>query len=111
MKIDINIFIRNELKKITFDLIKRNNNEEILAFILTNGEITEEEVKKWLKKHLVSYKIPQQIYIVKKFPTAATGKILKNQLTTLEFQVLKILLQRNLRQQLKPLSKQIFQVF
>ena len=61
---------------------KINNNEEILAFILTNGEITEEEVKKWLKKHLVSYKIPQQIYIVKKFPTAATGKILKNQLTT-----------------------------
>ena len=61
---------------------KTKTNEEILAFILTDGAVIEDELKQWLRKYLAPYKIPQHIYIVKKFPTAATGKILKHKLTT-----------------------------
>jgi acyl-CoA synthetase (AMP-forming)/AMP-acid ligase II len=56
------------------------NNEEILAFILTDGSITEDILKVWLKERLAPYKIPQRIFIIKQFPTAATGKILKHKL-------------------------------
>jgi len=56
-------------------------NEEILAFILTRGGISEDEVKSYLTQHLVAYKIPQHVMIVDKFPVAATGKILKHKLT------------------------------
>ena len=61
---------------------KTKTNEDILAFILTDGEVIETELKQWLRKYLAPYKIPQHIYSVKKFPTAATGKILKHKLTT-----------------------------
>ena len=61
---------------------KTKTNEDILAFILTDGEVIETELKQWLRKYLAPYKIPQHIHIVKKFPTAATGKILKHKLTT-----------------------------
>ena len=56
------------------------NNEEVLAFIITDGSITENILKVWLKERLAPYKIPQRIFIIKQFPTAATGKILKHKL-------------------------------
>ena len=56
------------------------NNEEILAFILTDGNITENILKLWLRDRLAPYKIPHRIFIIKQFPTAATGKILKHKL-------------------------------
>ena len=59
---------------------KIKNNEEILAFVLTDGKILETALKIWLKERLAPYKIPQRIFVVKEFPTAATGKILKHKL-------------------------------
>ena len=59
---------------------KIKNNEEILAFVLTDGKILETALKIWLKERLAPYKIPQRIFVVKEFPTAATVKILKHKL-------------------------------
>ncbi|MGE4611934.1 MAG: AMP-binding protein [Paracoccaceae bacterium] len=58
-----------------------SGNEEILAFLLTNGGLSEVEVKAWLHDRLVGYKIPQHVLIIDSFPTAPTGKILKHKLT------------------------------
>jgi acyl-CoA synthetase (AMP-forming)/AMP-acid ligase II len=58
-----------------------SGNEEILAFLLTNGGLSERDVKAWLHDRLVGYKIPQHVLIVDSFPTAPTGKILKHKLT------------------------------
>jgi len=55
-------------------------NEEILAFLITNGKTTEADLKSWLRDRFVAYKIPQHILIVDAYPTAATGKILKTRL-------------------------------
>jgi acyl-CoA synthetase (AMP-forming)/AMP-acid ligase II len=57
-----------------------SGNEEVLAFLLTSGNITEAEAKEWLRNHLVAYKIPQHVFIVDSFPTAPTGKILKHKI-------------------------------
>jgi acyl-CoA synthetase (AMP-forming)/AMP-acid ligase II len=54
--------------------------EEVLAFLLTSGDIGEGEVEHWLRARLAAYKIPQHLIIVDNFPTAPTGKILKHKL-------------------------------
>ncbi|MAM63936.1 AMP-binding protein [Maritimibacter sp. UBA3975] len=56
-------------------------NEEILAFVTTRPGVTEADLKTFLHERLVSYKIPQHIFIIDRFPAAATGKILKHKLT------------------------------
>ncbi|MEM9604606.1 MAG: AMP-binding protein [Pseudomonadota bacterium] len=55
-------------------------NEEIVAFVLTDGAVTADAIHRWLRERLVAYKLPQQLVIVDGFPTAATGKILKHTL-------------------------------
>ncbi|MBM7069648.1 class I adenylate-forming enzyme family protein [Actibacterium sp. 188UL27-1] len=55
-------------------------NEEVLAFVITNGNVTEATICAWLKEQLAAYKIPQHILIVDAYPVAATGKILKHKL-------------------------------
>jgi len=55
-------------------------NEEILAFVLSGKDLSEADLRAWLKDRLVSYKIPQRILFVDSYPTAATGKILKHKL-------------------------------
>ncbi|MEM7379015.1 MAG: long-chain fatty acid--CoA ligase, partial [Pseudomonadota bacterium] len=55
-------------------------NEEIVAFVLTDGAVTADTVHAWLRERLVAYKLPQRLVIVDSFPTAATGKILKHKL-------------------------------
>ncbi|RMD47634.1 MAG: hypothetical protein D6832_05580 [Alphaproteobacteria bacterium] len=55
-------------------------NEEILAFVRTGGRVSEDEFKAFLREHLAPYKVPQHIFIVEDWPTAATGKILKHRL-------------------------------
>ena len=61
---------------------KVSGNEEILAFLLAKGDVTGDDIKTWLRGHLVAYKIPQHIIIVESFPIAPTGKILKHKLTS-----------------------------
>ncbi len=55
-------------------------NEDVLAFLITNGQVDETSLKAWLHDHLVAYKVPQHIFIVDAYPAAATGKILKHKL-------------------------------
>ncbi|MBV7407662.1 class I adenylate-forming enzyme family protein [Maritimibacter sp. DP1N21-5] len=55
-------------------------NEEILAFVTARPGTTEDEMRDFLKAHLVGYKVPQRVFIIDAFPAAATGKILKHKL-------------------------------
>ena len=55
-------------------------NEEILAFVKASGEVTEAELRAWLKERLVAYKVPSHVFLVDAYPAAATGKILKHKL-------------------------------
>lgn len=43
-------------------------------------EISELELKKFLKNHLANYKVPKHIYFVEDLPKNATGKVLKRKL-------------------------------
>jgi acyl-CoA synthetase (AMP-forming)/AMP-acid ligase II len=56
--------------------------EEVLAFLLTSGGASEEEISHWLRARLAAYKMPQHLIIVDNFPTAPTGKILKHKLVS-----------------------------
>lgn len=53
-----------------------------VAYIMPkeNEEITEKEIKIYLKEHLANFKIPKQIHIVEELPMTATGKVLKRKL-------------------------------
>ena len=57
-------------------------NEDILAFVTTDGSTDEPALRAWLKDRLVGYKVPQRVFLIEAFPAAASGKILKRQLTT-----------------------------
>ncbi|MDJ0824143.1 MAG: AMP-binding protein [Rhodobacter sp.] len=59
----------------------RDGNEDILAFVMVRGGLTEAALSDWLAPRLVGYKRPQRIVVVDAFPTAPTGKILKHKLT------------------------------
>lgn len=54
--------------------------EQIIAFVVTQADVSEEELMQWVRQYLVAYKVPQQIHIVSDYPSAATGKILKHKL-------------------------------
>ncbi|MDJ0629623.1 MAG: AMP-binding protein [Rhodobacter sp.] len=55
-------------------------NEEILAFVMARGGLTDAALADWLEPRLVAYKRPQRIVIAESLPTAPTGKILKHKL-------------------------------
>ncbi|MEJ6709186.1 MAG: class I adenylate-forming enzyme family protein [Amylibacter sp.] len=55
-------------------------NEEILAFVKASGDVSEAELRAWLKERLVAYKVPSHVFLVDAYPAAATGKILKHKL-------------------------------
>lgn len=44
------------------------------------AEITEADVKKYLKQHLANFKIPKHVYFLDELPKNATGKVLKRAL-------------------------------
>lgn len=54
--------------------------EEICAFVMTDGTVTPDQIKAWLHDRLTGYKVPQRLIIVDEYPSAATGKILKHKL-------------------------------
>jgi len=46
------------------------------AVVLKKGKNTqEEELRSWVGKHLISFKVPKRVYITDKMPKTATGKI------------------------------------
>lgn len=52
------------------------------AFVSVSGEVTEDELKDYVKANLARYKVPKEIVIVPELPRNATGKILKRELTS-----------------------------
>lgn len=51
-----------------------------VAFVVTNSETTELDLKKHCQKHLAKYKIPTEIRFVNKLPRTANGKLLRREL-------------------------------
>ncbi len=58
----------------------RDGNEDVLAFVSLRAPASADELRAFLGKALVRYKIPRHIVIVDALPHAATGKILKHKL-------------------------------
>jgi len=58
-----------------------NGDELVLAFVQARALVTPDDLSAFVADRLAGYKRPSQIHIVKQLPAAATGKILKYQLT------------------------------
>ncbi|MFY0690577.1 MAG: AMP-binding protein [Paracoccaceae bacterium] len=56
--------------------------EDVIAFVLTDGAVSEAELHAFLRARLAPYKLPRHIVIADDLPTAATGKILKHKLAS-----------------------------
>ncbi|WP_161905900.1 class I adenylate-forming enzyme family protein [Paracoccus sp. MKU1] len=60
--------------------LARDGDEDVIAFVTTQAEVTEAELRNWLRERLAPYKVPMRIVIADTVPQAATGKILKSKL-------------------------------
>jgi fatty-acyl-CoA synthase len=59
--------------------------QRLKAFIVKGkGELTEDEVKKYVKDHLARYKVPREVEFLDELPRNATGKVLKRELVAAE---------------------------
>ena len=56
------------------------DNEEVIAFIEVAADVSyeEDDLRRYLRKHLSPYKIPSEINVIKALPAAPSGKILKH---------------------------------
>ena len=56
--------------------------QRLKAVIVTKGsaELTEDEVKKYVKSNLAGYKVPRDVEFIDELPRNATGKVLKREL-------------------------------
>ncbi|MGI8678059.1 MAG: acyl-CoA synthetase [Jatrophihabitans sp.] len=54
------------------------------AFVVprSDGELTEDDVKSFVRENLARYKVPREVVLVDELPRNATGKILKRELRT-----------------------------
>ncbi len=54
--------------------------KRLRAFVVPTGEVTDTELKEWVKTNLARYKVPREIVFLEELPRNATGKVLKGQL-------------------------------
>jgi fatty-acyl-CoA synthase len=56
--------------------------QRLKAFVVTSGgsELSEDEVKSYVKEHLARYKVPRDVEFLDELPRNATGKVLKREL-------------------------------
>ena len=54
--------------------------QRLKAVIVKKGEITEDEVRAYVKKNLAGYKQPRDVEFVDELPRTSTGKVLKREL-------------------------------
>lgn len=54
--------------------------KRLRAFVVTSGEVTEDELKAHVKDNLARYKVPREIVFLDELPRNATGKVLKREL-------------------------------
>jgi fatty-acyl-CoA synthase len=55
--------------------------QRLAAFIVKSGEISEDEIKKYVKENLAKYKVPRDVEFIDELPRNATGKVVKRELT------------------------------
>jgi fatty-acyl-CoA synthase len=60
----------------------RDFGKRLRAFVVTNGEVTEDALKDHVKANLARYKVPREVVFVDELPRNATGKVLKRELPT-----------------------------
>ena len=54
--------------------------KRLRAFVVTSGEVSEDDLKDWVKTNLARFKVPREIFFLPELPRNATGKILKREL-------------------------------
>jgi acyl-CoA synthetase (AMP-forming)/AMP-acid ligase II len=56
--------------------------QRLKAFVVISGgsELSEDEVKTYVKEHLARYKVPRDVEFLDELPRNATGKVLKREL-------------------------------
>jgi fatty-acyl-CoA synthase len=54
--------------------------QRLKAFVVSSGELSEDEVKGYVKEHLARYKVPRDVEFLDELPRNATGKVLKREL-------------------------------
>ncbi|HNN47771.1 MAG TPA: AMP-binding protein [Marmoricola sp.] len=54
--------------------------QRLRAFVVTVDEVSEDDLKAWVKQQLARYKVPREIIFLEELPRNATGKILKREL-------------------------------
>jgi fatty-acyl-CoA synthase len=54
--------------------------QRLKAFVVTSGELSEDDVKNYVKEHLARYKVPREVEFLDELPRNATGKVLKREL-------------------------------
>jgi fatty-acyl-CoA synthase len=57
--------------------------QRLRAFVVTREEISEDEVKAFVKDNLARYKVPRDVVFLEDLPRNPTGKILKRELAQL----------------------------
>lgn len=50
------------------------------AFVVVDGEVSDDDLKAWVKANLARYKVPREFVRVDELPRNATGKVLKREL-------------------------------
>jgi fatty-acyl-CoA synthase len=56
--------------------------KRLRAFVVTTGEVSEDDLKAHVKDNLARYKVPRDIVFLDELPRNATGKVLKRDLDT-----------------------------
>ncbi|MBI5105255.1 MAG: acyl-CoA synthetase [Solirubrobacterales bacterium] len=54
--------------------------QRLKAFVVTNKDVSEDDLKKYVKDNLASYKVPREFVFLDELPRNATGKVLKREL-------------------------------
>ncbi len=57
--------------------------QRLAAFVIPVGDITEAEVKLFVREHLARFKVPRDVHLVDDLPRTATGKIHRSGLVAL----------------------------
>ncbi len=57
--------------------------QRLAAFVIPAGDITEAEVKLFVREHLARFKVPRDVHLVDDLPRTATGKIHRSGLVAL----------------------------
>ena len=65
-------------------LFNKNKNNELIAYLVSNGRILADDVKSYLKNTVPSYMIPKEIVFIEKMPLTLQGKVDRRKLAKIE---------------------------